>query len=159
MMFSPERPPDSICILRLSAIGDVTHVIPVINAIKKQWPAVRITWICGAVEYKLLSHLPGIRFIIFNKNAGLKAYYDIKVQLSGEVFDVLLHMHASARANLLSILIRSTTTLGWDNDNARDLHRYFIDKKIKAEKERHQVQGYLEFARTLGIDIDKPVWD
>jgi len=158
-MVTEQTPPDSICILRLSAIGDVTHVIPVINAIKSQWPNIKITWICGALEYKLLSCLPGVRFIVFKKHAGLKSYLDVHKQLGGERFDILLHMHASARANMLSVFIRARTKLGWDDDNARDLHRLFIDKKISAVKARHQVQGYLEFARTIGIEIDQPVWD
>lgn len=158
-MYTKENPPGSICIVRLSALGDVTHVIPVINAIKKRWPQVKITWICGALEYKLLSCLPDIRFVVFYKSGGLKAYLDIKRQLAGERFDLMLHMHASARANLLSMFIRAKIKLGWDDDNARDLHRFFIDKKIRAVKERHQVQGYLEFARTIGIEVEEPEWD
>lgn len=118
-----------------------------------------ITWVCGSMEYKLLSCLPGIRFIVFDKNAGLKAYLAVRKQLAGERFDLLLHLHASARANLLRLFIRARRTLGWDDANARDLHWLFIDEKIRAERERHQVQGYLEFARTLGIDVEKPEWN
>lgn len=157
-MFTPDNPPESICILRLSAIGDVTHVLPVVYAIRKQWPKVKITWICGAVEYKLLSCLNDIHFVVFNKNSGLKAYLGVWKQLRGESFDLMLHMHASARANLLGLLVRSKNKLGWDDANARDGHRWFIDKKIKAKKNRHQVQGYLEFARSIGIAVEQPEW-
>ncbi|MEC7922852.1 MAG: glycosyl transferase, partial [Planctomycetota bacterium] len=32
------QPPKSICILRLSAIGDCTHVVPMVRTIQKHWP-------------------------------------------------------------------------------------------------------------------------
>ena len=151
--------PQEICILRLSALGDVTHAIPAIRAIQSEWPNVSITWICGKFEYKLLSQIEGIRFVVFDKQGGLKAYLKVWRELEGQRFDLMLHMHATARANLLSFFIRARIKLGWDDANARDGHRWFIDEKIKAEKSRHQVQAYLEFVRTLGIEIDEPEWD
>ena len=157
-MYQNNNLPQNICILRLSALGDVTHVIPVIRAIQRQWSDVDITWICGKFEHRLLSHIEGIRFIVFDKKAGLKAYFQVWRELKEQRFDLMLHMHATARANLLSLLIRAKTKLGWDDANARDGHRWFIDKKIKAEKGRHQAQGYLEFARTIGIEVDEPEW-
>ncbi|WP_459782906.1 glycosyltransferase family 9 protein, partial [Photobacterium sp. R1] len=53
--------PQSLCILRLSAIGDVCNSIAMAQAIQRQWPQTRLTWICGKVEARLLKDLPGIR--------------------------------------------------------------------------------------------------
>jgi len=60
----------SICILRLSAIGDVTHVLPVINAIRESQPQTKITWIIGKLEARLLKDLPDVEFIVFDKKGG-----------------------------------------------------------------------------------------
>ena len=60
---------NSICILRLSAIGDVTHVIPVVLSLQEQLPGVKITWIIGKVESKLVGDLPGVEFIVFENLA------------------------------------------------------------------------------------------
>ena len=46
-------PPKSLCILRLSAIGDVTHMIPVVRTIQKNWPETELTWIIGKNEASL----------------------------------------------------------------------------------------------------------
>ena len=158
-MYVNNNLPQSICILRLSALGDVTHVLPVIRAMQQQWPDVSITWVCGKFEYKMLSPIKGIRFIAFDKKAGIKAYLQVWRELKGESFDLMLHMHATARANILSLLISAKTKLGWDDANARDCHRWFIDKKINAERGRHQVRGYLDFVRAIGIKVDEPEWD
>ena len=53
-------PPRRICVLRLSALGDVCHVLPVVRTLQDAWPAAEITWIIGKLEHKLLGHLPGI---------------------------------------------------------------------------------------------------
>jgi hypothetical protein len=63
-----DQPPENICIIRLSALGDVTHAVPVLRAIQKQWPQSRITWITSKLEHKLLSLLDGVRFIVVDKN-------------------------------------------------------------------------------------------
>ena len=31
-------PPSSVCILRLSAIGDVCHVLPIVRTLQRAWP-------------------------------------------------------------------------------------------------------------------------
>ncbi len=149
----------SLCILRLSAIGDVTHVLPVLHAIRAQWPEVEITWVCGALEHKLLACVPGVRFIVFNKADGWKAYRKIRRELAGQRFDVLLHMQVAARANLLSLFIRADERIGWDKTASRDLHQWFIDRSITDSQGRHQVKSFLAFAEALGLKTGEPVWD
>ncbi len=46
-MTHPTTPPGSLCILRLSAIGDTCHVVPVVRTLQRVWPATRLTWIIG----------------------------------------------------------------------------------------------------------------
>ncbi len=152
-------PPKKICILRISALGDVTHVVPVVRAIQAQWPETEITWICGKLEKKLLSGFHGLRLIEFDKKKGWKAYLDLRRDLKGEVFDVLLHMQVALRANLASLFVRSKIRLGWDRDRSRDLHRLFVNHRIPAARQQHQAQAFLSFARALGLDAQQPVWD
>lgn len=154
-----QTPQKKICILRLSALGDVTHVLPVIRAIQKQWPETSITWVCGKFEYKLLSGITGVRFVLFDKKAGWKAYWNLYRELRGENFDVLLHMQVALRANLASLCIPARIRLGWDKKRSLDFHRVFINHSVPAAKQQHQVQGFLSFARSLGVVADEPFWD
>ncbi len=151
--------PKKICILRLSAIGDVTHVIPVIRAIQAKWPNVEITWICGKFEYKLLKILQGIRFVIFDKKNGFKSYLNLWKEIRHEKFDVLLHMQVAARANIASLGIKANIKLGWDKARSRDFHQLVINHRVEAKHQQHQAQGFLSFARELGLQANEPVWD
>ncbi len=151
--------PESICILRLSALGDASHVLPVISAIKTYWPSTKISWVIGKLEYQLLKHLPNIEFIIFDKSHSFKSYRKLKQKLQDRHFDVFLHMQVALRANLVSRLISSPIRLGWDDLRARDWHHKFINHQVAEVAYQHQVQGFLSFARKLGLPAKEPEWN
>jgi len=154
-----DKPPDNICILRLSAIGDVTHVVPVFRALRSHWPDARVTWIIGRLEHRLLGGLDGVEFLVFDKHGGAKAISGLRRQLRGRSFDLLLHMQIALRANLLSRLVRAPIRLGWNRERSRDRHHWFVNHQVANVPFQHQVQGFLEFPRALGIAVDTPVWN
>jgi heptosyltransferase I len=158
-MLPLQSPPASLCIVRLSALGDVTHAVPVLRAVQKAWPDTEITWVCASVEHKLLAVLDGVRFVLLDKNAGWRGYRDLRLKLRGHHFDVMIQMQVSARANLAGACVSADIKLGWDKTRSRDFHTLFMTDSIPAVRQQHQVQGHLEFARTLGIDATEPVWD
>jgi len=149
----------SICILRLSAIGDVTHVLPVINAIRKHQPKASVTWIIGKLEARLLKNFEGVEFIVFDKKGGYEAIRNLRKSLKGRKFDVLLHMQVAARANLLSKLIKAPLRIGWDKPRWRDRHQWFINQSVRSVPLQHQVDGFLEFARALDAPVGPPEWN
>lgn len=153
------KQPNSICILRLSALGDVTHTLPVVRAIQSSWPDTEITWVCGKLEYKLLSSIKNINFIVFDKSQGWQAYANLRKQLKNKEFDVLLQLQVALRANIASLFIKSKIKLGWDKNRSRDFHQLFINHHVDAVEQQHQVQGFLSFARALGLKAVEPVWE
>ncbi len=153
------KPPKKICILRLSALGDVAHVIPVVRAIQGYWPNTQITWICGKFEHKLLSSIEGVRFVLFDKKQGWKAYLKLRQELKDEYFDVLLHMQVALRANLAALCVPAKIRIGWDKGRSRDFHQLFINHSVPGVEQQHQAQGFLSFARSLGIEAEEPAWD
>jgi heptosyltransferase I len=144
-------PPKHLCILRLSAIGDVTHVLPIIRTIQHYWPKTKITWIIGKLEYQLVSDIENIEFIVFDKSQGWRAYTKMRSQLIARSFDVFLHMQVSLRANLLSLLISSPIKLGFDRKRAKDFQWLFSNYRIKAVEHQHVLDGFYEFLKALGL--------
>jgi heptosyltransferase I len=127
-----QSPPESICVIRLSAIGDTCHALAVIRAIQDTWPETEITWIIGKTEASLMADIPDIEFIIFDKSKGWGAYVDVRNQLAGRKFSIALCMHASLRANLLCRLISTPNRLGFDYRRARDFQWLFTNQRIEA---------------------------
>jgi len=145
------QPPASLCILRLSAIGDVTHLLPVVASLQQQCPETRITWIIGSVEYLLVKSLPGIEFIVFNKRGGIKEYLELRKKLVGRRFDILLMMQVALRANLISLLVKADIKIGYDRQRARDFHGLFCNQHIEGPSRVHVVDTFFQFIEKLGI--------
>lgn len=154
-----DRPPKEICIVRLSAIGDTCHTVPVVRAIQDAWPGTAITWIIGKVEHGLLAGLDGVEFVVLDKSQGWRGYLALRKTLAHRRFPVLLHMHASARANLASLAVSAPVRLGFDKARARDFQYYFCNRHIPARAHRHVMDGLFEFADALGIEHGEPRWD
>ena len=155
-----KQSPGSICILRLSALGDVTHVLPTIRSIQQQWPDTKITWIIGKLEIQLVDSIPDIEFIVFDKSAGLSAIRQLRKQLKGRHFDVLFLMQLSLRASLASWAVKADIRLGFDKARSRNLHSLFINHRITPTSTRqHVLDSFLEFAHALGVKQDVIKWD
>src|SRR4029453_15085954 len=90
-----DSPPASVCILRLSAIGDTCHVLPIVRTLQRAWPDTRFTWIIGRVEAKLLGHIPDIEFIVLDKKSLAGSYSLLRKAMRGRYFEVLMHIHAA----------------------------------------------------------------
>src|SRR5512135_2860468 len=107
-------PPEAVCLLRLSALGDVCHVLPVARTLQDAWPGTRLTWVIGKLEHKLLGHIPDIDFIVFDKKAGARGYRELRERLAGRRFDALLHMQLALRASIAAALVPATHKIGFD---------------------------------------------
>ena len=93
------QPPEKVCLLRLSAIGDTCHVVPLLRTLQDAWPRTRFTWVIGKLEAKLMSLIPDVELITLDKGAGLGAYARLREEMQRRgAFDLLLHLQLSIRA-------------------------------------------------------------
>ena len=159
MALSFNEPPESLCILRLSALGDVTHVVPVVNCLQRSWPNTKLTWIIGKPEASLVGDLPGVEFIIFDKSRGWRALLDLKKSLANRQFDLLFHMQAALRASLASTLVKAPIRLGFDKERARNGQGWFITDRIEAAPRQHVLDGFLGFLNAVGVDTTELSWN
>lgn len=151
--------PEALCLIRLSAIGDCCHTLPVVRTLQAAWPRTRITWIIGRTELGLLDAASGIEFITFDKANPWGSLAVIRRQLATRHFPLLLHMHASMRANLVSRAVRADVRLGFDRARARDYQWLFTNEKIAATPSQHVMDGLFGFAEHLGIRNRVLRWD
>jgi heptosyltransferase I len=158
-MPGPADAPRNLCVLRLSAIGDVCHVLPVVRTMQDAWPGVRCTWIIGKLEHKLLGHLPDVEFVVFDKRAGRAAYAELRRRMAGRRYDALLHMQLAIRASLAAALVPATTRIGFDRARARELQWLFTNRRIEPRRREHVLDGLFGFAECLGLRRRSMRWD
>jgi heptosyltransferase I len=150
--------PHSLCLLRLSAIGDTCHVVPLVRALQNAWPATRITWIIGRVEAKLMRLLDGVEFITIDKGSLWRGGRALRAALAARRFDALLHLQTSLRSSLYSTLVRAPVRIGLDRARARELQWLFTNRQIPARTGQHMQEVALSFAEALGLPAQPPDW-
>ncbi|MGJ8525857.1 Lipopolysaccharide core heptosyltransferase RfaQ GT9 [Halomonadaceae bacterium LMG 33818] len=144
--------PQQICILRLSALGDVCNLVPTVRAIARQWPTARITWIVGKAEYSLLSGLEGVELVVYDKSSGFNGMRKLWRELNSRKFDILLHMQQSIRASFLSLGISADVRLGYDKARAKDWQTLFTNARIAPHEHAHVLESFMDFAQAMGLD-------
>lgn len=154
-----DTPPASVCILRLSAIGDTCHVLPVVRTLQRAWPDTRFTWIIGRVEAKLLGHIPEIEFIVLDKKSFAGSYRLLRQKMRGRHFDVLMHMQVALRASLLSTLVPAKIKLGFDRKRARELQWLFTSNRIRPTERQHVMDALFGFAEKYHVYEKLLRWD
>jgi len=144
-------PPDSVCLLRLSAIGDTCHVVPLLRTLQRAWPNTRFTWIIGRFEAKLMSLLPGVEFITVDKRAGLGGLRALRNAMRHRRFDLLLHLQLSVRASVVAAVVPARIKLGFDRARARELQWLFTNAQIAARQREHVLDSFMGFAEACGV--------
>ncbi|PMG52456.1 glycosyltransferase family 9 protein [Shewanella sp. 10N.286.52.B9] len=149
----------SLCLLRLSAIGDVCHAVAMVQAIQRQYPDLAITWVIGKVEYQLVKHMPGIQFVIFDKSQGWRSYGQLRKALAGQRFDVLLHMQVALRATIASLMISAKVRVGFDKARAKEGQWLVTNHRVEPLATPHVLEGFMGFAKAIGVTDLTPSWN
>lgn len=155
----PLLAPAALCLLRTSAIGDVTHVVPLLRTLQAAWPQTALTWIVGKLERRLVGDIAGVEFITFDKAAGWAGMRAVHAALRGRRFDALLHMQVALRSNLLSLAVHADRRIGYDRARSRDLHGLFVNQRIAPRPGEHVLDAIGSFCEPLGLRQTQVRWD
>ena len=148
-----------MCLLRLSALGDVTHVVPLVRTLQAARPDTPIHWIIDKAGHKLLDGLPGVVFHAYDKKTGMAGVKELRKQLPPGRFDALLQMQVAFRANLLSAFIPAERRIGYDRSRSKDLHGLFINERIPDRPGIHVLDAIGSFCEPLGLRQTEVSWD
>jgi len=150
----------NILIVKLSAIGDVIHALPVAHALKQTYPEARITWVVEKPAYDLLTNNPDIdEIIIFDKpkfkslTGLLSNGYTFSKLLKSHKFDLAIDLQGLFKSAVISYLSGAPKRLVYCN--ARELSDKIGQRICGNHEHGHVVDRYLDVAQHLGCKIDQ----
>jgi heptosyltransferase I len=159
-MRSPSPSLNRIGIVMMSAVGDAVHVLPLLTALKRHQPAVRVTWVLQPGAASLVrGHWAVDEIIPFERALGWRAYPAVRRALRQQTFDVVLALQVYLKAGIVTSFTRSPVKLGFDRARAHDLNWLFTTHRIPARAGQHVQDQYFEFLDALGVPHEPPVWD
>ena len=159
-MIDVPSPLGRVCIVMMSAVGDAVHVLPVINALKRHSPGVHITWVLQPAPATLVrGHRSIDEILIFDRSMGFAAFTDIRRQLAGHRFDLVINLQVYFKAGVVTRFTRAPVKLGFDRARARDANWLFTTHRIPPHALQHVQDQYFEFLTALGVPHEPVEWD
>jgi len=150
-----------VCVVMMSAAGDVVHVLPVIHALRRHAPGLHVTWVLQPGPATLVQGHPEVdEVVVFERGRGRRAFADVRRALRARPpFDVVLVMQDYLKAGIIGTFPRSPVRLGFDRARARDLTWLLTNRHLPPRPVRHMQDQFLEFAEALGAAPEPLVWN
>jgi heptosyltransferase I len=155
----PEWRGGRLGIVMMSALGDAVHVLPLLDALKRHAPSTHVTWVLQPGPALMVRGHPHVDdTVIFQRALGLGAYPDVRRELKGRPFDLLVNLQVYFKAGLVTWMCRAPVKLGFDWARSRDANWLFTTHRIRPHAAQHVQDQYFEFLDAIGVPHGEPQW-
>jgi lipopolysaccharide heptosyltransferase I len=112
-----------ILLIKLSAVGDVVHTIPVLNKLRRRYPSARIDWLVTPAIAELIRHHPAVtNVVLFMRDdwstpwrpAALGRVTKLVGELRGARYDLIVDMHGQFRTAFFTLAAGAPVRIGFD---------------------------------------------
>jgi len=164
--------PFKIAIIKLSALGDVIHALPVARALRRARPDAELTWIVEAREYALLRDHPDLdrvipvntrlwRRLIWRPSGAREVWGKVgrlRTRVRGARFDVALDLQGLVKSGLLTAYTGAGLRIGFSASHCRErLNALFTNRHVTPPPQAvHVVEQYLSLLEPLGLLAGAP---
>jgi lipopolysaccharide heptosyltransferase I len=148
---SNQRP--RILIVRLSAIGDVIHGVPVLCALREALPGAFLGWVAEGRAGDLLDGHPALDALVRVPRGWLKSPREIwrlRRQLHELRFDTAIDLQCLTKSAIAAWLSGARRRIGKRGSDGRELSRWFHNELVPCGGE-HVIEHYLDLLKPLGI--------
>jgi heptosyltransferase-1 len=160
----------NILIVKLSAIGDVIHTLPALNAIRNHYPNANITWLVEEDAAPLVQgHKALDRVIVSKRKRWLKAlrsvsFWDTVQEICGFIkalrdtrYDMILDFQALLKSGILIAIARGRRKIGFGKGLEHMEHSYvFLNERIPAvDMEIHALSRGMMLLHAVGIPTNE----
>ena len=158
-----------ILIVRLSALGDVVHVLPALDALRSSFPRAHIGWLVERPASSLLANHAHIdRLWVWPRRRIVDALMRKRNPVSAATaagrflrdlrrarYDVVLDFHANLRSGLLTRASGAKQRVGFSPTVAKELSHLFTNQHVSPTADKpHKVERALALAAAVGANIE-----
>jgi heptosyltransferase-1 len=144
---------ERILIVRLSAMGDLIHGIPVLAALRAAKPDAFIGWVAEGRNGDLLEGHPALDRLIRVPRRWLKsprAVGALRRELKELQFDTTIDLQCLTKSAVAARLSGAPRRIGYAGALGRELSRFFHNSLVPVDAE-HVIDRYLAILQPLGI--------
>jgi lipopolysaccharide heptosyltransferase I len=151
---------DRFLIVRLGALGDVVHAIPVAAALRRAFPSSRIDWLVSAKHREILDLVP-----VIDRRLVLNDFVDGVRELRAARYDVAIDLQGLIKSAILARASGAPRVVGFSSSYARErLARPFYTEAYNPgrggiydrRETRHVVEINLGMLEQIGVPLAPP---
>lgn len=160
---------NNILIVKTSAIGDVTHTLPALNALRRKYPAARITWLVEEAAAGLLEGHPALDRLLVSRRqhwarelrrgprrawAALGEAFRFLRELRDTPYDLLLDFQGLLKSGVLVALARARRKVGFGRGMAHAEGSWiFLNERVAAvDMNIHALERELLLLQAIGVE-------
>jgi lipopolysaccharide heptosyltransferase I len=143
-----------ILIVRMSALGDIVHALPVLAAIRCAWPNAEIDWLADRAYAGVLDLVSGLTRTIIGRPDLPRAVGELR----GRRYDVALDLQGLLKSALMAKASGARRVLGFDKAALREKGAaWFYHESIAIPPGAHVIGKNLAVLSALGVSApDRP---
>ena len=151
-----------ICIVKLSAMGDIIHAMAALQFIKKALPDSQIDWVVESGFTGVLKNNPHIDNIlevnlksIKKKKSEIFNQYKIVKGYSKNSYDIVIDAQGLLKSAIVAKIIGAKIIAGFDKESIREgIASYFYDKKVHIAYDENTIDRNIRvLCEPLGIEV------
>ncbi len=161
--------PKSILLVKLSAIGDVVHTLPLLEVLRRNCPDTRIDWLIeneaaeiirghDAIDHILISHRKSWHKRLFKIGEVPKIIREISQlikRLREERYDIVIDLQGLLKSGILTGLARGRRKIGF-TAGREGSSLFLTERPYPVNIDQHAVDRYLKTAEFLACRMG--VW-
>jgi len=150
---SPHESP-RILLVRLSAIGDVIHTLPLLCTLRDRFPGAWVTWVVEDRAAAVLQGHAALDELLTLPRGWLKSparVWRLRRQLRATRFDLAIDAQGLTKSAIVAWLAGVPRRIGFGNPWGRELSRRLNTELVDTSRP-HAVDRHLELLRPLGIE-------
>ena len=149
----------AILIVRLGALGDIVHALPVAAALRARFGDARIDWVVDERHRELLDLVPVVdrRIVLRTRSASLRRRVtELRRTLARESYDVAIDVQGLLKSAVVARLSRARRILGFTPPHLRErVARFFYTETHDPGVTAHVIEKNLTLAASLGADVSR----
>jgi lipopolysaccharide heptosyltransferase II len=129
---------ERILVIKLSAVGDVIHTIPLLNALRRRYPGARIDWLSKPTPAEFIRDLPALdEVLVYGENQTEVPQYNwdgfthfvrlirdhrflaMLSRLRAARYDLVIDMQGQLRSGFVSMVTGAPVRIGFDRPRRR----------------------------------------
>ncbi|HWH78271.1 MAG TPA: lipopolysaccharide heptosyltransferase II [Candidatus Binatus sp.] len=146
---------DNVLILQTSFLGDTVLTLPLISAVRRNFPVRRLTLMCQPMSRELLQDHPALDAIIIddkkNQDRGLAGLRQKAAALAADRFTLALTPHKSLRSAMMLYLAGIPMRVGFQQSRGW----FLFDRRVGRDETRHDVDRNLSLLEAFGLSQEE----